>query len=335
MRGDHAGRRRRGGSAAGWLWAGALALALAGCAPEPADPIRIAVHPWPPFDLLYLAQEHGFFDDEDVPVQLVELSSLADARRAYERGQTDGMACGLAELIAARSASDRRPQAIVVTDLSDGADVVLVRSGIRDVEDLRGRRVAAEPASLGVYLLVRALETRGLTLEDVRPVFIDQTHMADAFAQGEIDAAVTYPPFAAALQRAGAEPVFSSRELPGEVIDVVALDAEVVAARPHHARAIARAFDAAMRFATEQPDAAHATMAAREGLDPSEFRAVLASGIRLVAGHEQAAYLGAGALLERTLPRFDAVLRRIGHLDGPSRLPGAVASLHVADGTPR
>jgi NitT/TauT family transport system substrate-binding protein len=311
-----------------------FALLLAGCSPEPADPIRIAVHPWPAFDLLYLAQEQDLFAREGVAVQLVELSSLADARRAFERGQTDGMACGLVELLAARSGSERRPQAIVVTDLSDGADVILARGDIGDVAALRGRRVAAEPASLGVYLLARALETRGLGLEDVRPVFIGQTHMAEAFARGEIDAAVTYPPFAAALQRAGAVPVFSSRELPGEVVDVVALDADVVAARPHHARAIARAFDAAMRLAAERPDAAHATMAAREGLDPGAFRRLFASGIRLVPGHEQAAYLAADGPLARALPRVDRVMRRVGHLGGPSELEGAVARLELADGTP-
>lgn len=316
---------------AGWLCAVALACAVAGCA-EPADPIRIAVHPWPPFDLLYLAQEEGMFVDEGVRVHLVELSSLADARRAYERGQTDGLACTLVELLGARTAAERQPQAIVVTDTSEGADVIVARPGVADVTALRGRRVAAEPASLGAYLLARALETRGLRLDDVQPVFIDQTHMAEAFANGEIDAAVTYPPFATALQRLGAVPVFSSRELPGEILDVVALDASIVAARPQHAAAIARAFDAALRFRATRPDEAHATMAAREGLDAAEFEAALAAGIRLVAGHEQALFLAPDGVLARTLPRVDAVMRRIGHLSGPTRVPGAVARLEP-DGT--
>ncbi|MCW5893769.1 MAG: ABC transporter substrate-binding protein [bacterium] len=325
------GGRRRGNR---WLCAGVLALVLAGCRAESPAPIRIAVHPWPPFDLLYLAQEQGLFAEAGVPVHLVELSSLADARRAYERGQTDGLACTVVELLGARSVAGRDPQAILVVDTSDGADVVLARPGLGDVAALRGRRVAAEPASSGVYLLARALVAHGLTLADVAPVFIDQTHIAEAFAAGEVDAAVTYPPFAAGLERLGAVPVFSSRALPGEIVDVVALDAALVAERPHHARAIARAFEAARRFAEAHPDEAHATMAAREGIEPREFRAVLGRGIRLVPAHEQARYLAPGGLLELTLPRVDAVMRRIGHLGGPSRVPGAVARLDPGSGPP-
>lgn len=309
-----------------------LLLGLPGCAGEPPAPLRIAISPWPGYELLYLAQEQGFFADAGVDVRIVEMGSLGDARRAFERRQVDGMAVTLVEVLEARAATSRAPQVVMVTDWSDGADVLVARPPVTTLTALRGRRIGVQPGSLGTLVLARALETVGLGLADVVPVFVDETRMADALAAGTVHAVVTYPPFSSTLEGIdGAVTLFDSRSMPREIVDVVAIDAPVVAADPDRVRALAEAFDRAVRFTREHPDVAHAVMAQREGLPPSEFAGHLRA-IRLADLADQPALLAAGGSIDRTLRELDTMLRRLGRLSGPTRLDGCLpaASLSVA-----
>ena len=48
--------------------------------------------------------------------------------------------------------------------------LVPVNSSIRSIADLKGKQVAFQKASIGHYLLVKALEKAGLKLNDVKSV---------------------------------------------------------------------------------------------------------------------------------------------------------------------
>ena len=75
-----------------WLVVSILLCAawLAGCGRH-EGPIRIGINAWPGNEFLFLAQEKGFFAAQGVDVRLIEYSSLGDVRRAFDRGQIDGM----------------------------------------------------------------------------------------------------------------------------------------------------------------------------------------------------------------------------------------------------
>lgn len=189
---------------AAFLASVAAAAFLCSCGGADVEPLRIGINPWPGYEYLYLAQEKGFFADEGASIQLLEFSSLGDTRRAFEREQIDGMTCTLIELLQARDQSRRSPQAILATDFSHGTDVILARRPVADIRGLRGEKVGAEVASLGMYMLARALELSEMRLEDVTVVPMDQTSMPAALAQGAVDAVVTYPPSSVEIQREGA-----------------------------------------------------------------------------------------------------------------------------------
>ncbi len=116
-----------------------LAILLSGCAPKPE--IRIGLNGWPGYDLLHLASRLGYFEAEGVEVRIVDFTSLADSRRAYERGQVDAIGTTPLETIIAHGNSPEPLQIIQIIDFSDGADVILARSGITSVADRRGRTV--------------------------------------------------------------------------------------------------------------------------------------------------------------------------------------------------
>lgn len=251
-------------------------------------PLRIGLNVWPGYEFLYLASEKGFFREAGVEVRLIEFSSLSDARRSYERGQLDGLACTIAELVQAAQQSSRAPRAVLVADYSVGGDVLLAKEGIDSMSALRGKRIGLELGSVGVYMLARALESADMSIEDVEVVPMDQLSMGRAMVEGELDAVVTYPPASLKLQaQAPLKKLFSSAQIPGEVLDIVAVEGDVIDRRPAEVAALARAYFRAVEYAAQHPAEAYALMGAREGLSGEEFAAALADGIVLVPEAEQ------------------------------------------------
>src|SRR5437870_9350338 len=139
---------------------------LVGCGGN-VPPLRIGINAWPANEFLFLAQEKGFFAAQGVDVRLIEYGSLGDVRRAFDRGQIDGMSGTLVELLQSRDATRRAPRAFMVTDLSNGSDMILARGSIAAVSGLAGKRVAAEPESVGMFGLARGLARVGMAVVSV------------------------------------------------------------------------------------------------------------------------------------------------------------------------
>jgi len=68
-------------------------------------------------------------------------------------------------------------------------------SGINSLADLKGKKVAYNNASIAQYLLVKALATIDLTLEDITPVILTPPDASIAFEKGEVDAWVVWDPY--------------------------------------------------------------------------------------------------------------------------------------------
>ena len=300
------------------------ALILSGCGRDP-EPLRIALNAWPGYGPIYLAQDKGFFREAGVEVKLLEFGALADARRAFEDGKVDGMATTIVEVLMARDATQRDLRILRVVDFSSGADMIAARKDVRSMRDLRGKRVGVEIASLGIYVLARALELEGMTLEDVNLVPKDQSSMCKALLDGNLEAVVTYPPDSSSvLGNPEFRAVFTSREIPGEIADVIAMDAEVLKERPEQVAAFLAAIDLAHAYMRENPDDAYRIMAARVRLPVEAFSSVLRDEITMVSPLEQAAYLGEGGKLRPILEAAAASLRHVGVL---SDRPGLTDSL--------
>lgn len=84
----------------------------------------------------------------------------------------------------------------------DRSSAVLVRadSPIQTVADLAGKKVGYAKGSSANYLIVRVLETAGLTLDDIESVYLSPADARSAFEQEGIDAWVIWDPFYAAAQ---------------------------------------------------------------------------------------------------------------------------------------
>ncbi len=255
----------------------ALIVLLVSCVPkEKNDPVKIGINPWPGYEFLYLAEQKGFFDQVGINVSLVQLSSLSDVQRAYIAGRVDGMASTLIEAVQATQLSDRPVKIILVPDYSNGGDVVIAKTPVGTMQDLKGKNVGVELGSLGIYFLHRALSKSGLALNDVTMANVEQIDSKEAFSQGKIDAFVSYPPISIELMKQeGMSKIFSSAEIPFEIIDSVSVDAAKIKEMPDFAEKFVQAWQLALDYYEQYPDESAHIMAEREGISAEEFKEAL------------------------------------------------------------
>lgn len=283
---------------------------------ESKRPIQIGINDFPSYELLYLAQEKGFYRDEGVAVRIVEFASLSDAAMALGNKQLDAIATTLVDLAIFNRNDPGSVKAGWVIDHSNGADVILAGTQVRNIADLKGRRIGLETASVGLLVLGRALQLNSMEFKDVKLVNLDPLSGESALARGEIDALVTYAPYSERLaKKPGIRKIFDSRAIPGEVVDVLAFSAELVAERASDIKAIIRAYMRAQSFLREQPEQALAIMAQREHIDAESFRKVLENDLHVLTDQEQAAYLQAGGRLEQYISRTTDFLQRTGQIE--------------------
>lgn len=246
-------------------------------------------------------------------MRLLHFATEGDTRRAFERKQIDAMCCSLATMVP----SSRHPRAVFVFDSSEGADVIIARAPISRVEELRNRVVAVEPGTVQVFLLARALQLAGLSMDAVRLRSMATMDMPLAFSQREIDAAASYPPPSQELLREpGAQVIFSSQSIPNEVFDILAVGSNVLQEHRSDALAVIRGMDRAQQFATAHPEDAVAVMAKYAGLTPEEFKAELGR-LRIISVKEQAKYFTPGGPLQQAIGKTTDVLRAAGQIQSP------------------
>jgi NitT/TauT family transport system substrate-binding protein len=266
----------------------ALVLAVVGCARESEPALRIGTNVWIGSEPLYLARELGHLKPE--AVQLVEYPSASEVLRAFRNQAIDGMVISLDELFGL-AVDGTKPRVILVVDVSHGADVVVGRPGMRSMKDLQGRRVAVESGALGAFVLSRALALNGMKTGDVNVVHMESNEQPGAFEKGLVDGAVTFDPYRAQLLRAGAQTLFDSTQIPGEIVDLVAVRASVLDRQPKAVQALLDGWFKAIDYLQREPGDAARRMGTRQQTSGEQFQAAL-KGLHIPTRQENLAMLG-------------------------------------------
>ena len=247
-----------------------LLLSSAGCNSQAPVLVRVGTIPWPGYDSLHAADELGYYGAA-VRVRMVEYSSSTQVLRAFRNNSIEVAALTLDETMElAEDIPDLR--VVQVLDGSLGADVLLARPGIEQLTDLRGHRIGYEATALGAYMLSRALETAGLRTEQVTLVPIQFDEHEKAFTNGLVDAVVTFEPVRGRLVAAGAKALFSSAQIPGEIVDVLVVRQAFLENNPGAMATLLGGSFRALDDARLSPDAALLAASARLRLTPAQTR---------------------------------------------------------------
>lgn len=87
------------------------------------------------------------------------------------------------------------PKVFMQVDWSRGGDAIIVKRGIKTVNDLKGKRIAIAVPSPAQTLLISSLEAAGLSYSDVTVIeTADNLAAAELFKGNDVDAAVVWSP---------------------------------------------------------------------------------------------------------------------------------------------
>lgn len=285
--------------------------------------LLVAITSWPAYEYLYLAEQQQLGRPHGLRLRIKQYSSLADQRAAYVRGDLGVMATTLPEAIAiCQEAPQRCPLLILVLDESRGADRLLARLPIRRPEQLLGQRVGLERTVLAEYLLLRSFGDRPVQLDrQLQLVFDGPVALVKALQGGELDAIVSYDPHAVPLLSDPAVvELFSTRQLPGEVVDVLAVDPALAAERAPALQALVRTWWEARAYARRHPHQALAVMAQREQVEPKVFEQS-ERGLHYPARSQQPELLAASGPVARTVAAMARLMQRAGRIQPDRPLP--------------
>ncbi len=261
-------------------------LLLTACSEEPA--LRIGSNQWPGYEPVYLARELGDFARSEV--RLVELPSATDVMQYLRNGNLDGGMLTLDEALTLM-AEGVPLRAVLVLDVSNGADAVLAHPQFKNLSDLKGRRVGVEISALGAVMLESLLEAADLHRDDIEVVPLTVDRQRQAFLDHAVDAVITFEPTLSQLRSLGAVTLFDSSRIPGRIVDVLVLREDILDEQAGHVRALLDGYFQARRYLDEQPATAIGRMAPRVHMNNADFRTALA-GIRLPDLDENRQLLG-------------------------------------------
>ena len=177
-----------------------MLLALASCtAKTPAPETLVFADPNQPMaGLVYIAEANGYFKDEQLTLSYREFTSGRDAIDSVLAGAADvGVAT---EFPLAKNIFDGKDLHIIGTLYRTSENAALVGRrdrGIEHVADLKGKRIGVAPNTNSDYMLSLMLTEAGIAETLITRVPYKPEQLADALAEGQVDAMVTWSPHVA------------------------------------------------------------------------------------------------------------------------------------------
>ena len=268
----------------------ACALVVASCSPS-ADPVEepktefnigwsiyAGWMPWP------YAQQTGIVkkwaDKYGITINVIQVNDYVESVNQYTAGKLDGVTVANMDALTIPAAGGKDTSAIIVGDYSNGNDGIMLK-GADSLAAIKGRQVNLVELSVSHYLLARGLGSVGLSMTDVRTVNTADADIVGAFATPSVTAAVAWNPQLSVMKATpGAKEVFSSADIPGEILDLMVVDTATLKANPNLGKALAGIWyetTALMQRQDAEGQAARAAMAKLAGSTPAEFDSQLAT----------------------------------------------------------
>jgi NitT/TauT family transport system substrate-binding protein len=151
---------------------------------------------------------------------------------AFQAGKVDAVTVTNGDQLV-MGAAGKASKGIILTDYSNGNDMIVGKPGIKSVKDLKGKKVGLEIGFVEHLLLLKALEANGMTEADITLVNVPTNDTPQTLASGQVDAiGAWYPVSGQALEQVpGSKPIFTSKDAPGLIYDFTIVATESLAKR--------------------------------------------------------------------------------------------------------
>ena len=279
--------------------ASAISAAVFFSAPSmSAEPLKIGYSDWPGYVAWQVAIEKGWFKEAGVEVKFdwFDYSASLDA---FTAGKIDADLTTNGDALVIASGGAKNVM-IMLTDYSNGNDMVIAKPGIKSLNDLKGKKIGLETGLVEHLLLLNGLQKAGMKESDVTIVNTKTNDTPQALASPDIAAIAAWQPNSGQAMKLvpGAKPIYTSAQAPGLIYDVLAVSPTSLSARKDDWAKVIKVWGKVVAYINDpktQPDALK-IMSARVGLTPEAYKPLLKGTRLLNLAENKAAFVKADGL---------------------------------------
>jgi NitT/TauT family transport system substrate-binding protein len=256
----------------------ALSLTVFALRPLAAAPLNIGYSDWPGWVAWEVAIQKGWLKDAGLNVNFV-WADYSQTMTDYGAGKLDGDLVTNGDALVT-GAGGAKGVMIMLTDYSDGNDMIVGRPGINSLKDLKGKKVGIEVGLVEHLLLLYGLKSVGMSEKDVTLVNTPTNNTPQVLASGQVAAIGAWQPNSGLAMKAvpGSHPIYTSKQAPGLIYDVLYVTpASLIAHKADYIK-LAGVWDKVVHYIYDPKtqDDAITIMAKRVGLTPADYKPLVA-----------------------------------------------------------
>lgn len=249
-----------------------------------ATPLRIGYSDWPGWVAWQVAIDKGWFKEAGVDVKF-DWFDYAASMDAFAAGKIDAVTVTNGDALVTGSGGAKNVM-ILLTDYSNGNDMIIAKPGIKSLKDLKGKKIGLETGFVEHLLLLNGLEKVGLKESDVTIVNTKTNETPQALSSGDLSAVAAWQPNSgeAMLRVPGSKSIYSSADEPGLIYDVLTVNPSSLSTRKADWKKVIKVWDKVVSYINDpktQPDAIK-IMSARVGIKPEAYLPLL-KGTKLLS----------------------------------------------------
>jgi outer membrane protein OmpA-like peptidoglycan-associated protein/ABC-type nitrate/sulfonate/bicarbonate transport system substrate-binding protein len=211
----------------------------------------------------------GYNNDYSLNLKLKYIPNDGDRIVALKNGIINATEMSLPAFIRFQEKYPDSAVIVGITDFSRGADGIVAKSDVKNLNDMEGRKVSYVSDGTGKFILNKFLRLTGLRYQDIEPIERkEMSDVVDDLKSGKADLIVSWSPdMNIAIKEINAEKpntvkmLINTKEVPNLVPTVLVVNKKTLENNPDRVEAFLKTWYASVKYIVEKPDKAYEKLA--------------------------------------------------------------------------
>jgi len=234
-----------------------IAAGLSSVNAQAATSMKIGTVVWIGYGPFFVADAKGIYKKHGLDVTLQMFTDPALIPTAMASNSVDGGMLTYDQVIGS-VAKGLSQKVVMPIDYSNGGDAIVATKEITKISQFKGKKIGFNTLSPSDFLLSYAMKKNGLAEKDIEAIPMTPEAVPAAMASGGIPVGVTYEPSLSQILSQGDgkkfHVVFSSKDAPGLIADVLVFDDKYIKAHPKEIKSLIEAYIEGMAYMKAHPD---------------------------------------------------------------------------------
>lgn len=250
-----------------------IAAGLSSVTAQAATSMKIGTVVWIGYGPFFVADAKGIYKKHGLDVTLQMFTDPALIPTAMASNSVDGGMLTYDQVIGS-VAKGLSQKVVMPIDYSNGGDAIVATKEITKISQFKGKKIGFNTLSPSDFLLSYAMKKNGLAEKDIEAIPMTPEAVPAAMASGGIPVGVTYEPSLSQILSQGDgkkfHVVFSSKDAPGLIADVLVFDDKYIKAHPKEIKSLIEAYIEGMAYMKAHPDESAAIIGKAMGVTGKE-----------------------------------------------------------------